>query len=90
MIDKRPGLIARCTSTQDVVEVVKAAQRHGLHPSVRCGSHNVSGKALSEGGLTIDLGGTRASWSTRRTRWSHVDGGAASSATSTPRPGSMR
>jgi hypothetical protein len=75
MIDKRPGLIARCTSTQDVVEVVKAAQRHGLHPSVRCGGHNVSGKALSEGGLTIDLGGMRNVVVDPENKVVHVDGG---------------
>jgi FAD/FMN-containing dehydrogenase len=37
MVDKRPGMIARCTSTQDVVAVVGAARRHGLVPSIRGG-----------------------------------------------------
>src|SRR5271154_5429702 len=59
MIDRRPGLILRCTSTQDVVAAVNVAREHGLAPSVRCGGHNVAGKAMSEGGLTIDLGGLR-------------------------------
>src|SRR6185312_8941556 len=75
MVDKRPSLIARCTSTEDVVEVVKAARRHGLHPSVRCGGHNVSGKALSDGGLTIDLGGMRNVVVDSENKVVHVDGG---------------
>src|SRR6266496_2032637 len=59
MIDRRPGLILRCTSTQDVVAAVNAARANGLPPAVRCGGHNVAGKAMSDGGLTIDLSGLR-------------------------------
>ena len=59
MIDRHPGLVLRCTSTQDVVAAVNVARAHGLSPSVRCGGHNVAGKAMSEGGLTIDLSGLR-------------------------------
>ena len=59
MIDRQPGLILRCTSTADVVAAVGVAREHGLSPSVRCGGHNVAGKAMSDGGLTIDLNGLR-------------------------------
>jgi FAD/FMN-containing dehydrogenase len=59
MIDKRPGMILRCTSTEDVVAAVDIARASGLPPSIRCGGHSVSGKALSDGGLTIDLSGMR-------------------------------
>jgi FAD/FMN-containing dehydrogenase len=59
MVDRHPGLILRCTSTQDVVAAVNVARENGLSPSVRCGGHNVAGKAMSEGGLTIDLSGLR-------------------------------
>jgi FAD/FMN-containing dehydrogenase len=59
MVDKRPGVILRCTSTQDVVAAVNVARANGLPPSIRCGGHSVSGKALSDGGLTIDLSGMR-------------------------------
>jgi len=60
MIDKRPGVILRCTSTEDVVAAVNVAHANGLPPSIRCGGHSVSGKALADGGLTIDLSGMRA------------------------------
>src|SRR5260370_6141886 len=59
MVDRRPGLILRCRSTQDVVAAVNVARAHGLPPSVRCGGHNVAGKAMSDAGLTIDLTGLR-------------------------------
>jgi FAD/FMN-containing dehydrogenase len=55
MIDKRPALIARCASAADVVACVRFARAEGLEISVRGGGHNVSGKAVCEGGLMIDL-----------------------------------
>jgi FAD/FMN-containing dehydrogenase len=55
MIDRRPGLIARCVAAADVVACVEFAQTHGLVVSVRGGGHNVSGKAVVDGGLMIDL-----------------------------------
>jgi len=55
IIDKRPALIARCQSTADVVEAVKLGRGRGLELSVRGGGHNVAGKAVTDGGLMIDL-----------------------------------
>ena len=55
MIDRRPGLIARCTGTADVVQAVRFARQHGLLISVRGGGHNIAGLAVCEGGLMIDL-----------------------------------
>ena len=59
MVDKKPGLILRCTSVADVVAAVDAARANALRPSIRCGGHNVAGKALSDGGLTLDMSGMR-------------------------------
>ncbi|MBC9719414.1 FAD-binding oxidoreductase [Streptomyces sp. TRM66268-LWL] len=55
MVDKHPGLIVRCTDTEDVVTAVNAARRLGVAFSVRGGGHSVSGKAHTDGGMTIDL-----------------------------------
>jgi FAD/FMN-containing dehydrogenase len=55
MVDRRPALIARCATTDDVVASVNVARQHDLQVSVRCGGHGVTGKALVDGGLTIDL-----------------------------------
>jgi FAD/FMN-containing dehydrogenase len=75
MIDKHPGLILRCTSTADVVAAVIVAGNNGLHPAVRCGGHSVSGKAMSEGGLTIDLSGLRQVSVDPDRKLVHVGGG---------------
>src|SRR5436190_19098910 len=55
MIDRHPGLIARCTGTVDVVEAVRFAKQHRLLHSVRGGGHNIAGLAVCDGGLMIDL-----------------------------------
>ena len=55
MIDRNPALIARCTSSQDVIVAVKLARKEGLHVSVRGGGHGVAGTAVCQDGLMIDL-----------------------------------
>ncbi|GAB2564117.1 FAD-binding oxidoreductase [Spirosoma aerophilum] len=55
MIDRRPALIARCTSSADVSSAVKFARRYNLLVSVRGGGHNVAGNAVCTDGLMIDL-----------------------------------
>jgi hypothetical protein len=55
MVDKKPALIARCTNGPDVAASVNLARRHEMPVSVRCGGHGVTGKAIADGGLTIDL-----------------------------------
>lgn len=62
MIDRRPGLVARCSGTADVVQAVKFARQHGLLCSVRGGGHNIAGLAVCEGGLMIDLSLLRGVW----------------------------
>jgi FAD/FMN-containing dehydrogenase len=55
LIDKHPGVIARCMHTADVVEAVNFGRSEGLEISVRGGGHNVAGRAVTDGGLMIDL-----------------------------------
>jgi FAD/FMN-containing dehydrogenase len=55
LVDRRPALIVRCRTTEDVVAAVALAQRTGLEVSIRGGGHNVAGRSVTEGGLMIDL-----------------------------------
>src|ERR1700694_5598629 len=55
MIDKRPALIARCAGVADIVQAVTFARNHNLAASVRGGGHNITGNAVCDGGLMIDL-----------------------------------
>src|SRR5437762_3197084 len=55
MIDRRPALIARCAGPADVIAAVRFARTHELLVSVRGGGHNITGNAVCEGGLMIDL-----------------------------------
>ena len=55
MIDRKPGLIARCLDAADVVRAVTFAREHDLLVSVRGGDHNAAGNAVCDGGLMIDL-----------------------------------
>jgi FAD/FMN-containing dehydrogenase len=56
LIDKRPALIVRCRTAADVAAALAFARHEGMEVSVRGGGHNVAGRAVSEGGVMIDLG----------------------------------
>ena len=60
MIDKHPALIARSAGAADVVNCVNFARANDLVVAVRGGGHNVAGNAVCEGGLVIDLTGTKS------------------------------
>ena len=55
MIDRHPSLIVRCSDVADVISAVQFAREHQLTLSIRGGSHNVTGFAVNDGGLVVDL-----------------------------------
>lgn len=55
LVDKRPALIVRCRGAADVSDAIGFAREAGLEISVRGGGHNVAGRAVTDGGLMIDL-----------------------------------
>jgi FAD/FMN-containing dehydrogenase/pimeloyl-ACP methyl ester carboxylesterase len=55
MVDRRPAVIARCSDAADVSAAVRVAGRHGLPVSVYAGGHNVTGAAVRDDALMIDL-----------------------------------
>src|SRR3954454_9639033 len=64
MVERRPRLIARPSSTADGVAAVNHAGEHGMTIAVHCGGHSVTGHGVCDGGLMIDL---------RRMKGVHVD-----------------
>jgi FAD/FMN-containing dehydrogenase len=60
LVDRRPALIVRCRTTTDVVDALAFARAAGLEVSVRGGGHNVAGRAVTEGGVMIDLAEMKA------------------------------
>jgi len=59
MIDRRPAVIARCNSAADVAATVRYARSQQLEISVYGGGHGVTGSAIVDGGLCIDLRGIK-------------------------------
>ncbi len=55
MIDKRPRLIAACSTSGDVVAALDRARADGLAVAVRSGGHAVAGQSSNDDGLVIDV-----------------------------------
>ena len=55
MIDRKPAIIAQCLSSNDIKQAVKFAQKNNLLVSVKGGGHNVTGNAVCDDGIMIDL-----------------------------------
>lgn len=60
MIDVRPTLIAYCTGQDDVATAINFARNRGLPVAVRGSGHGISGAAVCEGGLVIDVSRMKA------------------------------
>jgi FAD/FMN-containing dehydrogenase len=60
MVDKRPAIIARCASTQDVVKAVTFARDNGVLLAVRGAGHHIAGVSLCDDGLVVDLSRMKA------------------------------
>src|SRR5215204_3029624 len=52
-VDRRPGLIIRCSGEADVIDGVNLAREHGMLLAVRAGGHHVAGHGTVDGGLVL-------------------------------------
>jgi FAD/FMN-containing dehydrogenase len=76
LIDRRPAVIVRCREAGDVVAALAAARKGGLEVSVRGGGHNVAGRAVTDGGVMIDLAELRQITVDPEARTARAGGGA--------------
>jgi FAD/FMN-containing dehydrogenase len=75
LIDRRPAVIVRCQSASDVATALAFARRGGLEVSVRGGGHNVAGRAVTHGGVMIDLAEMKGIEVDPDTRTARAEGG---------------
>jgi FAD/FMN-containing dehydrogenase len=54
-IDRRPAMIARCTTAADVASALRYARAAGLPVTVRAGGHGRDGFAVADEALVLDL-----------------------------------
>ncbi len=55
MVDRRPGMIVRCSTAEDVTQTVNFARTNGLLVTVRGAGHNIAGNSIADDALMIDL-----------------------------------
>src|SRR5579862_5809623 len=75
MVERTPGLIARCADAADVQAAVRAASATGTLTAVLCGGHSLAGFSTCDGGLVIDLSHLRNVTVDPEARRAHAGGG---------------
>ena len=76
MHDRRPALIARCISSEDVSNAVTFARERELLTAVRGGGHSWPGKSVCDDGIVIDLSLMNSVGVNRKTKRARARGGA--------------
>jgi FAD/FMN-containing dehydrogenase len=75
MIEREPALVARCLGIADVVAGVELARDRGLALSIKGGGHNISGLAVCDGGLMLDMSLMRGVWVDSASRTARAQAG---------------
>jgi FAD/FMN-containing dehydrogenase len=75
LIDRLPALIARCHGATDIADAIGLARASGLEVSVRGGGHNVAGRAVTDGGVMVDLSAMKGIYVDPEARTVRAQGG---------------
>lgn len=75
MIDRRPAALARCLGVADVRAGVRFARDHGLDLCIRGGGHNISGLAIADDALVLDMSRMRGVFVDPAGRIAHAQAG---------------
>lgn len=75
-IDRRPGLVIRCSGEADVIDGVNLAREHRLLLAIRGGGHHVAGHGTVDGGLVLDMRDMNGVWVDPANKRVRVQGGA--------------
>lgn len=76
IFDRRPSLVVRPTTVDDVVTGIQFAREHQLVVAVRGGGHSVAGLSTCDGGMVLDLSRMREVTVDPATRRARAQGGA--------------
>ena len=74
--DRRPAVIARPSTAEEVATAIRFAREHELEITVRSGGHSASGLGGANGGLLVDMSAMRGVEADPRSRTTRANGGA--------------
>ena len=75
MINRNPGLVAKCSGIGDVITSVRFAVENNLLLAVKGGGHNIAGLALADGALVLDMSLMAGIWVDVENKIAHTQAG---------------
>jgi FAD/FMN-containing dehydrogenase len=76
MVDRRPAIVVRPTSVDEVIAAIRYAREQDLVIAVRCGGHSIPGLSTCDDGIVIDLSAMRGAEVDPEAKTACVAGGA--------------